>query len=77
MKKQDGVQHSSHLFPHSDGRLLSTVKRGGGSVIALAAISWDSLGLTITAHRRVMAKVYEAISQDYCSCTVFCGGFMN
>lgn len=36
-------------------------KRGGGSVIVLAAISWDSLGLTITPHGFVMAEVYEAI----------------
>lgn len=57
--------------------LLSTVKHGGGSVIALAALSRDSLGLTITPHSGVMAKVYEAILQDYCCCTPCCSGFMN
>lgn len=57
--------------------LLSTVKHGGGSVIALAAVSWDSLGLTITPHSGVMTKVYEAILQDYCCCSPCCGGFMN
>lgn len=36
--------------------LLSTVKHGGGSVIALAAVSWDSLGLTITPHSGVMPR---------------------
>ena len=62
---------------------LSTVKHRGGSIIALAAISWDSLGLTITPHRCVMAKVYETILQDDCSgsgssgSSVFCSGFFH
>lgn len=57
--------------------LLSTVKHGGGSIMVLAAISWESLGPMITSHGCVMAKVYELISQDYCSCTPQRSGFMN
>lgn len=40
--------------------LLLAFKHGGGSVIVLAALSWESLTLTITPHSAVMAKVYEA-----------------
>lgn len=49
------------LHPAENKCLLSTVKHSGGSRIALAAISWDSLGLTISPHRCVIAKVYETI----------------
>lgn len=47
--------------------LLSTVKHGGGSVIVLAALSWDSLALRITPHSAVMAEVCGAVLQDHCT----------
>lgn len=39
--------------------LLLAFKHAGGSVIVLAALSWESLTLTITPHRDVMAEVCE------------------
>lgn len=67
---KSSISHAFFLFLHidaftcSENQKMSAVgsrKRGGGSVIVLAAISWDSLEPTITPHGFVMAEVYEAI----------------
>lgn len=38
--------------------MLLSVIHGGGCIIVLTAISWDSLGLTITPQGCVMAEAY-------------------
>lgn len=64
-----------YLQGKTSGYVLSRVKHGGGSLIVLAALLWDSLPLTITPHSPVMAEVWEAVLQNHSSCTSWCSSF--
>ena len=44
--------------------LLPTVKQGGGSVMVLTAISWNSLGHIVAMHGSINSKDYPNILGD-------------